>query len=96
MILSFMSAGMNSVARALKAALATSCGFTPAFSSTKLCAMAIFGMLPSALSTTWIFSPGLAVISVTEYFIVSEPVISTVRPPAAEPAFAAAAGAFLV
>jgi len=57
----------------------------------------LFGMAPSAFSTTRIFSPGLAVISVTEYFIVSEPVISTVRAaPAGAALPAAAAGAFLV
>src|SRR5213083_2363703 len=60
MILSFISAGMKSVARALNAALLTSIGLTPVFSRTKLWPMAIFGIWPIAFSTTRSFSPVLA------------------------------------
>src|SRR5205085_131964 len=78
-------------------------GSTPAFSATKLCAMATFGTVPVDLRTTWMVSPGLASIEVRLYFMSSPPVISTVRPApagflAAAPAagFAAPAGAAVV
>src|SRR4029077_12459914 len=53
-----------------------------------------FGMLPIAFNTTCSFSPGLAVISVTSYFMASLAEISMVRPPAA-PLFVVVVDAFL-
>src|SRR5262249_60963542 len=57
-------------------------------SSTKLCAIAIFGIVPVDLRTMCRVSPGFASIVVWLYFMSSPPVSSTVRAP-----FAAAAGA---
>ena len=65
----------------------------PAASSTKLCAIAIFGIVPVDLRTTCKVSPGFAVIVVVLYFMSSPPVSSTVlAPPLAAAAGAAAAG----
>ena len=48
-------------------------------SSTKLWAIATFGIAPWPVSLTVIFSPGLAVIAVRLYFIASVAVIATTR-----------------
>ena len=53
---------------------------TPGASSSQLCPIENFGVVPMLTSVTLSFSPGLAVISVTLNFIVSLPVISMARP----------------
>src|SRR6186997_2274959 len=86
-----MSGGMKSVARAMAAALTKSSCLAPSLSSTKLCAIAIFGRVPFDTSLILIVSPGLAGMDVKLYFMSSPPVISTVR--TAEPAAGLVCGA---
>src|SRR6185295_15996318 len=93
MTAAFIVGGMKSVSRALNAALLNSTASVPAFSSTKLCAIAIFGIVPTFFSTMRSVSPGLAVISALSYFMLSPPVISTVRAAAAGADLDFAAGA---
>ena len=70
---------MKSVGRVMAPALANAAASVLAASSTKLCAIATFGIAPWPVSLTVSFSPGLAVIAVTLYFIASVPVIAITR-----------------
>src|SRR5687768_6158520 len=76
----FLSAGTKSVARAFMAAVANSTWFALLVSSTKLCAIAIFGMVPFDTRRTVSISPGLAVIAARLNFMSSVPTISMTRP----------------
>src|SRR4029450_3682346 len=80
-------------AGAASAAASRNCGASvPELSSTQLCPIENFGVVPRLTSVTVSFSPGFAVISVRLNFIVSVAVISMARPSWAVAAGGAAAG----
>src|SRR5262245_15728638 len=75
----FIASGMYSVAAAIMLASANFTALAVAFSRTKLCPIAIFGIVPVFFRTTFRVSPGFAVIEVTLYFISLPTVMTTSR-----------------